>query len=101
MTTTTNMVQIQSINVNTLLDAFEVLLVQKLSTIQQSTPVIDIEFITRNQVAEIFGVTLPTVHNWINTGVLTAYKIANKTRFKKSEVLASCKPIAGKRERRA
>ncbi|HRO84494.1 MAG TPA: helix-turn-helix domain-containing protein [Niabella sp.] len=51
------------------------------------------EFITRQQVADLFGITLPTVHAWMHAGILTAYKIGNKTRFRKSEVLAACKPL--------
>ncbi|MEO5990319.1 MAG: helix-turn-helix domain-containing protein [Ferruginibacter sp.] len=54
------------------------------------------ELITRQQVADIFGISLPTVHSWVNTGILTAYKIGNKTRFNKSEVLQACRPIKEK-----
>lgn len=51
------------------------------------------EFITRKEVADMFGISLPTVHAWIHAGILTAYKIGNKTRFRKSEVMAACKPL--------
>lgn len=54
------------------------------------------KLITRQNVADIFGISLPTVHSWANTGILIAYKIGNKTRFKKSEVLQACKPIKEK-----
>lgn len=46
-------------------------------------------FITRQDVAEMFHITLPTVHSWINSGILKPYKIGNKTRFLLSEVKAA------------
>ncbi|WP_315820982.1 helix-turn-helix domain-containing protein [Paraflavitalea speifideaquila] len=97
----TNVVQIEGINANALLNAVEDIVSRKLSTINKTEPVTDPEFLTRMQIGELFGVSLPTVHAWTNAGILTAYKIANKTRYKKAEVLAACKPLAGKREERA
>lgn len=52
-------------------------------------------FITRLDVAEMFHITLPTVHAWANAGILKPYKIGNKTRFLKSEVKAAA--IGGKK----
>lgn len=97
----TKVLQIEGINANALLNAVEDLLTRKLSAFQKPVLDTDTEFLTRNQVAEMFSITLPTVHAWTNAGILTAYKIGNKTRFKKNEVLASCKPLAGKREGKA
>lgn len=93
----TKILQIEGINANAFLNAVEDLLTRQLSAIQKPSPDAEIEFITRNQVAEIFGITLPTVHAWTNTGILIAYKIGNKTRFKKSEVFAAATRIKQKR----
>lgn len=82
--------QIEGITSNALLNEVENLLKNAFSTI--ATPQPETEFITRQHVADLFGISLPTVHSWMNTGILTAYKIGNKTRFKKCEVLAACKP---------
>jgi excisionase family DNA binding protein len=90
--------QVEGIHVNALLNAVEEIINRKLAILQKSEQTTGSEFITRVQVAELFGVSLPTVHAWMNAGILTAYKIANKTRFKKSEVLAACKPLARKKE---
>ncbi|WP_142685945.1 helix-turn-helix domain-containing protein [Chitinophaga polysaccharea] len=53
-------------------------------------------FLTRQEVADLFKISLPTVHAWMNAGILKPYKIANKTRFLRSEVLASVKDISVK-----
>lgn len=91
MTTTKELLQVEGITSNALLNEVEKLLSTKLAAI--TTPEPETEFITRQQVADIFGISLPTVHAWMNTGILTAYKVGNKTRFKKSEVLQAAKPM--------
>jgi excisionase family DNA binding protein len=98
MINNTKVVQVEGIQANALLNAVEDIISRKLSTLQKPEQTNNPEFITRVQVAELFGVSLPTVHAWINAGILTAYKIANKTRFKKEEVLTACKPLARKKE---
>ena len=95
---TTKITQVEGIHANALLNAVEDIISRNLSTLQKPEPGNNPEFFTRAQVAELFGVSLPTVHAWTNAGILTAYKIANKTRFKKEEVFAACKPLARKKE---
>lgn len=68
----------------------------KLSKLQP--PIKDDPFITRQDVADMFHITLPTVHSWINAGILKPYKIGNKTRFILSEVKAAAINTACKRE---
>jgi len=34
-----------------------------------------------------------TLHNWIGKGIITAYKIGNTNRFKRSELDAALRPI--------
>ena len=46
-------------------------------------------FITRQYVANMFHVTVPTVHSWTNSGILKSYKIGKNTRFLLSEVKAA------------
>lgn len=45
------------------------------------------EFLTRKEVAELFKVSLVTIHEWCNTGVLKHYKVGNRTYFKYTELL--------------
>lgn len=47
------------------------------------------EYLTRKQCAERLHITLPTLHAYINKGVLVAYKIGRRTLFKSSEVDAA------------
>jgi excisionase family DNA binding protein len=45
------------------------------------------EVMTRKEVATLFGISLVCVHDWINKGILTPYKLGNKTYFKRSEIM--------------
>lgn len=44
------------------------------------------EYITRKQASERLKVSLPTIHAYINKGVLIPYKIEGRTLFKAVEV---------------
>jgi len=52
------------------------------------------EFITSKEACEILGVTNPTLLDWRKRKIITAYRIANKIRFKRSEIEQSLKKIA-------
>lgn len=97
----TTVLQVESINSNMLLAAVSDLLDRKLAGFQPpSTNPKDQDFITRVEVAEMFKISLPTVHAWTNAGILKAYKLANKTRYKRGEVQAAAVPFqkGGKHE---
>lgn len=42
--------------------------------------------IGKKEVGELLGVSLVTIHNWSKEGVLTAYKIGTRVRFRKSGI---------------
>jgi excisionase family DNA binding protein len=44
------------------------------------------EYLSRNEVAELLKCTLPTIHNWAKTGVITSYGINGRVYFKRSEI---------------
>lgn len=44
------------------------------------------KYLTRKEVAEMYSVTLPTVHSWVNSGKLHAVKIGGRTLFSAEEV---------------
>lgn len=44
------------------------------------------EYLTRNQVANKLNIALSTVHNYIDKGILTPYKIGGRTLFRADEV---------------
>ncbi len=43
-------------------------------------------WITRQEAAELIGVSLVTIHNWTKEGVINAHKIGTRIRFKRSEI---------------
>jgi hypothetical protein len=45
------------------------------------------EVVSRKEVAEMFDVSLVTVHDWINNDILKPYKIGGRTFFKRSELM--------------
>ncbi len=47
------------------------------------------EFLTRNEVAELFKIDLSSVHNWTKKGILTAYQISGRVYYKRDEVLTA------------
>lgn len=56
-------------------------------------PKISPEFIESKEACQILGVTPPTLLDWRKRNIVTAYKIANKIRFKRSEIENSLKKI--------
>jgi len=45
------------------------------------------EFLTRRETALLFQVSLVTIHDWQNNGILKVYKMGNRSFFKYSELL--------------
>jgi excisionase family DNA binding protein len=45
------------------------------------------ELVTRKETAQLFDVTLPTIHEWIKKGYIYPYKLGNRTYFKMSELM--------------
>lgn len=46
-------------------------------------------FLTRQETADLLSVSLVTLWDWTRKDILAAYRIGNKIRYKKSEVLLS------------
>lgn len=45
------------------------------------------DFLTRKETAQFFKVSLVTIHQWMNDGIIKPYKVGNRTYFKKSELI--------------
>lgn len=43
-------------------------------------------WITRQEAADLIGVSLVTIHNWTKVGVIHAHKIGARIRFKRSDI---------------
>lgn len=99
MQTATQVLQIEGIKSDVLLKAVSELLDNKLSELKLPGTHSEISFLTRQEVADLYKISLPTVHAWIHAGILKPYKLANKTRFIKSEVIAAAKDMNKVRNR--
>lgn len=61
---------------------------KRLSEIQKAIkPKPETELLTRQETAKLLDVSLPTLHSWTKKNILQAYRIGNKVRYKKDEVL--------------
>ena len=49
--------------------------------------------LTRQETAEMLSISLVSLWDWQRKGILPAYRIGNKVRYKKSEVLNSLKQM--------
>jgi hypothetical protein len=67
-----------------------------LHTSKQPTHIEPETFMTRQEVADLYKITIPTTYAWEKVGIFKPYKIANKTRFLRSEVLTAAKDISVK-----
>lgn len=54
---------------------------------QDNVPKDENDFLTRKQTAELFQVSLVTIHDWSKSGILKVYKMGNRSYYKRSELL--------------
>jgi excisionase family DNA binding protein len=96
----TTVLQVQQINADTLLLQIDGLIENRLKSFspKPSTPQDTEEFLTREEVAKLFKISFVTLHDWTNKGLLNAYRIGNKVRYRKSEVMQSPKAINNAKE---
>lgn len=88
-------VQIQGIDAETLLQKFESLESQ-IKELQAKPETSTEKLITRDETAKMLGVSLVTVHNWVKSNILKAYRVGNKVRFKESEVFNALQSVNSK-----
>jgi len=51
------------------------------------------EFITRQQTADLLGVSLVTLHKWTKNGVIPAKKIESRVRYDRQDVLNALRDV--------
>lgn len=51
------------------------------------------ELVTRQEAANLLGISLPTLHHYSKHGVVPAYRIGSRVRFKKTELLDCLKKV--------
>lgn len=53
------------------------------------------DYLTRQQVAQMFGVDISSIHNWCKNGKLKPYGLGGRVYFKRSDIEASLTPLNG------
>lgn len=51
------------------------------------------ELLTREEAAELLGITLPTLREYTNRGLVIGYRIGTRVRYKRTEVLNGLQQI--------
>ena len=51
------------------------------------------DLLTRSQLLELLQINASTLWHWQNKGRITVYKIANKAYYRRSEIMATIKPL--------
>jgi excisionase family DNA binding protein len=51
------------------------------------------ELVTREQAANLLGISLPTLHHYSKHGIIPAYRIGSRVRFKRGELLDCLKKV--------
>lgn len=86
----TKVVQIESIEAADLLNRLDKMesAISALSNQSQNTATntTTSDYITRREIAKLFQISLVTVNDWTRKGILTAYKVAKRVYYKRSEV---------------
>lgn len=62
-------------------------------------PEVKTEYITRQETAKILGISLPTLHEWSNKGIIPRYKVATRIRYKREDVINSLNKVLINRRR--
>lgn len=85
--------EIQGIEAKDLLTRFDTL-ENRLTQLQETVkPQPKTVLLTRKQVAEMLGISLPTLHAWGKSDILNPFRIGNKIRYKENEVLEALQNI--------
>ena len=86
--------QIEQIDAQTIFNKFDAIIIAINALKLQTASTNDESLLTRQEVADLLKVSLVTVWSWTGKGILKSYRIGNKIRYKKSEILET--PVATK-----
>lgn len=60
---------------------------------KQQQQAVDHEYLSRDQVAKMLRISLPTLHDWCKKGILQSYRLGKRVYFKSQEVEEAMKRI--------
>lgn len=55
------------------------------------------ELITRRRAANLLGISLPTLHDYTKRGLIPAYRIGTRVRYKQGEILDCLRKVQAKK----
>ncbi|MFT3884648.1 MAG: helix-turn-helix domain-containing protein [Flavobacteriales bacterium] len=58
------------------------------------------ELLTRKAAAEVLGVSLPTLHEYTQRGIIPAHRLGSRVRYKRAELIAALESIRPANTRR-
>jgi hypothetical protein len=61
--------------------------IERLFQAQQNGKKPEKELLTRKETADLFGISLVCLHDWMKKGIVTPYKMGNRTYFRYSELV--------------
>jgi excisionase family DNA binding protein len=64
---------------------------QKHFPVPPTTP--QTEFLTRKEAAKLLAISLPTLLDWTNNGLIQGYRIASRVRYKTDEIVNALSKI--------
>lgn len=74
-------------------ETFSEVVKKEFEIFSKQNPKSDEDLITRSETAKILGISLATLHDFTQRGIVPAYRLGTRIRYKKSEVLDSLKAI--------
>ncbi len=77
---------LNGIKVNELLQKIGQLIDEKIGNIQHPTQKNQSNLISRKEVSRLLKISLPTLHDWTKSGLLTSYRIGSRILYKLAEV---------------
>ncbi len=67
-------------------DAVKMEMQKHFQNLTSSTVTPQTELLTRKEAAKMLGISLPTLLDWTNTGVIQGYRISSRVRYKRAEL---------------
>ena len=95
-----NSIILQNVTRQDLIEIFEGVLTEKLQQLAPP-PANKTEYLTRKEVAALLRISIPTLHEFIKTGKLKAYRIGGRVLFNKAEIEGSLEEIESLKYKRS
>ncbi len=76
-----------------LLLRIEQIIDKRLSSLAPQNENSESDYVTRQEVAKLLKVTLPTLHDWTKMGWLQSYKMGNRVLYKRKELEKSIEKV--------